>query len=163
MVSVSNIDSFIEKTSALLLARPSTTKISTRYSYKTFKKLSNTTTPLPALVFVKAYDPISGTCFSIKLTKINELSRVWSALGPRGVEMSKQTKEGSVVSVRQRGLASMMSGVNIEHEQAAHTVNPETKVPSVQVADTASIVIDKENVHIKNDASKSKKKKKGKK
>lgn len=57
---------------------------------------------------IKTYDPISGTCFKVKVYRFNELSRIWSALGPRGVSITKK----GVDSIRhQKGVASIMSDV----------------------------------------------------
>jgi Signal recognition particle 9 kDa protein (SRP9) len=63
---------------------------------------------------VKTYDPISGACFKVKVVRSNELSRIWSALGPMGVSITKQgRKDGGSENIvkQQRGISSLMSGV----------------------------------------------------
>jgi hypothetical protein len=57
-----------------------------------------------AALYVKTYDPVSGTCFKIRVSKSNELSRVWSALGPKSLEVTK--KESTSI---ERGMAAIMA------------------------------------------------------
>ncbi|CDO53103.1 similar to Saccharomyces cerevisiae YKL122C SRP21 Subunit of the signal recognition particle (SRP) [Geotrichum candidum] len=118
MTAIKSIDKFIQLSHDLLIARPTTTRISTTYSHKQKKrasKRSNATDAKEAsadqpqqgsaVAIVKTFDPVSGVCLKLKLSKINQLNRVLSALGPRGV----QVDDKQVV-----GFAEVLSGKKSE-------------------------------------------------
>lgn len=63
-------------------------------------------------IHVKTYDPISGACFRITISRVNELGRVMSALGPRGTTSSitDQSDSSTVKEKHVQGLAAAMLG-----------------------------------------------------
>jgi hypothetical protein len=130
---IKSIDTFIERSILLLEARPTSTKVSLTYTHRRAesKKAENDETVgggRPAVLVVKTYDPVSGTCFKVRVSRSNELSRIWSALGPRGVSVTKTDHQKSPVSVKRRGLASIMAGVDIEYTEEAEPEPVETKI-----------------------------------
>lgn len=92
--------------------------------------------PQTACLFVKTFDPVSGTCLRIRIDKANQLSRVWSALGPRGVQVHKKSAgsgeagAGEVQGVR--GAASVMGNDGRE----AYTAEEESITTTPQQAAT---------------------------
>lgn len=91
--------------------------MSVTYSHRTKKKSAKETAKhdgeqpatvnpeaAPAALYVKTYDPVSGTCFRIRVGRSNELSRIWSALGPKSLEVTKQDK-----TAVERGMSAIMA------------------------------------------------------
>ncbi|KAK9382337.1 signal recognition particle 9 kDa protein-domain-containing protein [Kockiozyma suomiensis] len=72
MPATSSATVFIQQSTLLLQARPTTTKIS--YSYNTNKETKRGT------LAVKTFDPVSGSCFRLRTRKVNELNRILRAL-----------------------------------------------------------------------------------
>ncbi|KAK7204287.1 signal recognition particle 9 kDa protein-domain-containing protein [Myxozyma melibiosi] len=72
MPATSSATVFIQQSTLLLQARPTTTKIS--YSYNTDKKTKR------GSLAVKTFDPVSGACFRLRTRKVNELNRILRAL-----------------------------------------------------------------------------------
>lgn len=124
------MDNFIERSTALLAARPDTARVSVRYTHKKVKHSQEATVGgvRPAVAIFKTYDSVSGALYKIRVTKANELSRILSSLGPRFVEISKENKVS-----KKRGLASLMSDVEPVDVPAA----PESATPAAS-ASTAS-------------------------
>lgn len=116
------MDNFIERSTALLAARPDTARVSVRYTHKKVKHCQEATVGKvrPAVAIFKTYDPVSGALYKIRVTKANELSRILSSLGPRFVEITKENKVS-----KKRGLASLMSDV----EPSDVPVAPEPAAP----------------------------------
>ncbi|KAI4718373.1 hypothetical protein E4T48_05362 [Aureobasidium sp. EXF-10727] len=88
-----------QRQSALLLqARPSTTRITTKYHIPSATSISSTapsstdaTTeqkPTVALLELKTYDPVSGTTLKYKTDKAAEVGRLIAAMGTLGREMA---------------------------------------------------------------------------
>ncbi|ODQ81346.1 hypothetical protein BABINDRAFT_160705, partial [Babjeviella inositovora NRRL Y-12698] len=101
MPNVTSLDIFIERSCRLMDARPAST-VSITYGSQAKKAK---TAPAPtdkvskkatSFVAVKTYDPTSGVCYRIKLSKAKELSRVLTLLGPRGVQLTKNHKSASL-------------------------------------------------------------------
>uniref|UniRef100_A0A060T6Y6 ARAD1B23364p n=1 Tax=Blastobotrys adeninivorans TaxID=409370 RepID=A0A060T6Y6_BLAAD len=115
MPRIQKVDEFIERSQALLLARPETTRITTTYSHKRAGQGDTANSgSRPAIFHVKTYDPVSGTCYRLRGSRTNQLSRVLSALGPRGVTVTKGQK-GDNTEVR--GFANIMANVDIEYSK----------------------------------------------
>lgn len=118
------MDKFIECANALLVARPDTTRVSTRLTHKNVSKSGDrvSASAKPAVAIIKVYDPVSGAMYKYRLEKQNELSRILSSLGPQNIEL---THLGST-PLKKRGLASIMSDVEpVEPPQSAEPVAPE--------------------------------------
>ncbi|PNY27223.1 Uncharacterized protein TCAP_02834 [Tolypocladium capitatum] len=90
---------WLEQSVLLLEARPSTTRITTRYSIKPVKPRAENAddvtaaaaTPKPprASLVIKTYDPVSGVTLKYRTTKAAEVSRfVYSSLGRLGRVMA---------------------------------------------------------------------------
>ncbi|KKF95332.1 putative protein C17H9.07 [Ceratocystis platani] len=82
---------WLEQSAELLRARPSTTRITTKYSVKKPKTTSSTSTTSGsgepakrAFLTLKTFDPSSGATLKYKTTKAAEVSRLVSALGMLG-------------------------------------------------------------------------------
>ncbi|KAL5598810.1 hypothetical protein BROUX41_003856 [Berkeleyomyces rouxiae] len=81
---------WLEQSAELLRARPSTTRITTKYSIKkpkTAPSPSSAAAPEPAkraFLTLKTFDPTSGATLKYKTTKAAEVSRLVSALGMLG-------------------------------------------------------------------------------
>ncbi|KAH0547576.1 hypothetical protein FGG08_000301 [Glutinoglossum americanum] len=89
---------WLTQSSLLIQARPSTTKITTRYSHPKKKKKPSsspdtTTTdsttappkaPKPATLILKTYDPVSGTCLKYQTDRAAEVGRLVASLGRAG-------------------------------------------------------------------------------
>ena len=116
------MDNFIERSVALLAARPDTAHVTLRYTHKKVAHKQDATVGdvRPAVALFKTYDPVSGTLYKIRVTRANELSRILSSLGPRYVEISKGSN-----TIKKRGLASLMSDV----EPADVPATPEPTAP----------------------------------
>ncbi|MCJ1228081.1 hypothetical protein MMC12_004742 [Toensbergia leucococca] len=118
-----NAQSWLENSTLLLSARPSTTRITTKYTIlctpaPSTVQLSNpqsasTSTPGPppskAYLVLKTYDPVSGTCLKYRTDKAADVGRLVAALGrcgrvmaalPEGKEEGKEdVKEGETKTV----------------------------------------------------------------
>ncbi|KAK6004866.1 hypothetical protein QM012_007645 [Aureobasidium pullulans] len=103
-----------QRQSALLLqARPTTTRITTKYSIPSASSLSSkpTTTdssstdqqkqPIVAVLELKTYDPVSGTTLKYKTDKAAEVGRLIAAMGTLGREMAAlpEVKGGDVAMI----------------------------------------------------------------
>lgn len=188
MPSKSNIDSFIDFSSQLLEAYPSTTTLSITYA-NALKKQSknkdkdgskidtssdNNNKKATNLVTFKCYEPNSGKCIKYSTYKIKELSRLLTFIGPRGVSVSNTKKrpiedeQGNTdakktkvetINEHTNGLASIMSNVKFDNEEPLSTTISKVDTPPAE---------EKEAVHVNNEPATSssknkKKKKKGKK
>ncbi|KAI9859849.1 MAG: hypothetical protein M1824_003629 [Vezdaea acicularis] len=154
--------SWLKQSALLLQARPSTTKITTKYNvpnpkkaakvhFKTAKQPppdpSATAPSTVATLTLRTYDPVSGTSLKYRTDKAAEVGRLVASLGRLGKLMSGQ-----------------------EIEEIDDTVNAEAKdEKAVEVAvatppvETSAQVAEKKAVAGKNELSGGKKKKKGKK
>lgn len=99
------MEDFIERSHALLSARPETARISMTYTHKNATSTSARgervdASAKPAKVVFKAYCPHSGLCYKFKATKANELSRILASLSPHMFEFGTS---------RKRGIASVLS------------------------------------------------------
>lgn len=176
MPSEKSVDYFIESSSKLLEAFPSTTTLSITYA-NTLKKSKPSKAEGKEVdskkatnqVTFKCYEPRSGKCVKYSTFKIKELSRLMTFIGPRGVLVTKpnkkrkheeveEEKEDSIVSStvteHKAGLASIMSNVKFDVEVAATPVAIST--PQPEEKDAASTI----NTVTASSASKNKKKKK---
>ncbi|KAG5367136.1 hypothetical protein CJU89_1588 [Yarrowia sp. B02] len=151
MPRIHDLDTFIQRSASILEARPDTTRLSLTYKHQVKKDAregAREGTPddeeeegAQPILYAKTFDPVSGVCFRIKITKAKQLSRLLSALGPRGVEITKVTKkkrpnkkakldedvkmeEASTAVVREKGFALTMS--NTEYVEKDETPVPET-------------------------------------
>ncbi|KAL1898332.1 hypothetical protein Cpir12675_001957 [Ceratocystis pirilliformis] len=84
---------WLEQSAELLRARPSTTRITTKYSVKKPKTTSTSSASTTsgsgepakrAFLTLKTFDPSSGATLKYKTTKAAEVSRLVSALGMLG-------------------------------------------------------------------------------
>lgn len=106
MPRITDLDTFIQRSASILDARPDTSRVSLTYKH-VVKKTDGSADPkktasnedededsatAQAVLYAKTFDPVSGVCFRIKLTRTKQLNRLLSALGPRGVEITKVTK-----------------------------------------------------------------------
>lgn len=186
MLSKSNIDSFIDFSSHLLQAYPSTTTLSITYANvskkqsKKNKTHSNVKTDdkdhankkATNSVKFKCYEPTSGKCIKYKTYKIKELSRLLTFIGPRGVSVSTTKKRSlededatdtnkkskvETINEHTNGLASVMSNVKFENEEPLSTVSKTSTPPTEDKESTSTTV--QPSTSSKN----KKKKKKGKK
>lgn len=159
MPRITDLDTFIQRSASILEARPDTTRLSLTYKHQV-RKVDPTREASPEadeeddgaaqpILYAKTFDPVSGVCFRIKITKAKQLNRLLSALGPRGVEITKVTKkkrankkakldksedvkmedaaplaEASTAIVREKGFALIMS--NTEYVEKEETPAPET-------------------------------------
>lgn len=84
-----------------------------------------------ASLFVKTFDPVSGTCLRVRVDKANQLSRVWAALGPRGVEVASKPVRGaaSVMSNDKRVASAddMAAEDGEDSKQQSGTVTPQVQ------------------------------------
>lgn len=137
-----SMDSFIERSTALLAARPDTARVSVRYTHKKVHHSKEATvgSTRPAVAIFKTYDPVSGALYKIRVTKANELSRILSSLGPRYVEITKGSE-----THKKRGAASLMSGV----EPKDVPVAPETPAAPAAAAAPAEKPATKKKQHKK--------------
>lgn len=135
MTLIKDIDTFIELSSTLLTAQPTTTKISTTYTHRNAThKITTSTSSKPSITNVKVYDPLTGACFKTRLTKTNQLSRVMTALGPRGVILSSKNNK------KITGFASLMAGVEVDYHvenDEAPSQEPQEQQQQSQTASTA--------------------------
>lgn len=119
-----NLDSFIEHSSDLLAAFPTTTTLSITY-YNVEKKFAEPRRSHKSdkthAVRVKLFEPHSGKCLTYNTFRIKELSRILSFIGPRGVNVVTKTKEADK-NKHTPGLASLMSNVKYEEEETAAVV-----------------------------------------
>lgn len=188
MPSKSNIDSFIDFSSQLLEAYPSTTTLSITYANALKKQSknkdkdgskidtssdSNNKKATNSVTF-KCYESNSGKCIKYSTYKIKELSRLLTFIGPRGVSVSntkkrpieneqdkgnaKKTKV-ETINEHTNGLASIMSNVKFDNEESLSTTISKVDTPPAE---------EKEAVNANNEPATSssknkKKKKKGKK
>lgn len=169
MPRIHDLDTFIQRSASILEARPDTTRLSLTYKHQV-RKVDPTREATPEaeedddaaaaqpILYAKTFDPVSGVCFRIKITRAKQLSRLLSALGPRGVEITKVTKKkrtnkkakldesedvkmedaaapatvaaGSTVVVREKGFALTMS--NTEYVEKEETPAPEAAKEVVQ-------------------------------
>lgn len=177
---MSKVDSFIEDSSKLLEAYPSTTTLSVTYANSAKKKKKSDKSddksddkkedPKKATnsVTFKCYEPNSGKCIKLSTYKMKELSRLLTFVGPRGVSVSSkrrvQDDESTPDSKRQKvdvhkpGLASYMTNVKFDNVAPETTPAP-TGVPELTGATQAP----KEDSIEPDTKSKKKKKKKSKK
>ncbi|MCJ1478811.1 hypothetical protein MMC13_007495 [Lambiella insularis] len=98
MVYFKDSQAYLQQSILLLEARPTTARISTRYtllrlnhskSRKSKPRPASTTTgpvdpsPLPsrAYIILKTYDPVSGTCLKYRTDKAAEVGRLVAGLG----------------------------------------------------------------------------------
>lgn len=103
-----SLDSFIDSTSKLLAAYPTTAKVSITYSneHKLAQKKGKSLPEKSAsnCVSVKVFEPSLGKCIKYKTYKIKEFSKLLTFLGPRGVSVgeggntNKVTGAGSIMS-----------------------------------------------------------------
>lgn len=143
------MDTFIERSNALLAARPNTTRISTRYTHKGVNRVYKESDFKPASVaIVKVYDPVSGTLFKHRVKRVNDLSRILRALGPYPIEAVQNGKTSSV-----KGLAALMADQEFAEEVPQA---PQAQTSQPQNAQSAQAAPSTEN-------AKPKKKKKSKK
>lgn len=100
------LDTYVERSVSLLEASPSDTLVSVTYHTKPSsnnKKKQQLEQqqqqqqqlekeelkPSYSFISFKTYNPHSGTCYKFKTSKAKDLSRILSALGPRGVQFTK--------------------------------------------------------------------------
>lgn len=170
MPRIHDLDTFIQRSASILEARPDSTRLSLTYKHQV-RKADPTREATPEaeydedsaaaqpILYAKTFDPVSGVCFRIKITRAKQLSRLLSALGPRGVEITKVTKKkrsnkkakldesedvkmedagaaaaplaaGSTAVVREKGFALTMS--NTEYVEKDETPAPEAAKEVVQ-------------------------------
>ncbi|AOW00862.1 signal recognition particle 9 kDa protein-domain-containing protein [Yarrowia lipolytica] len=163
MPRIHDLDTFIQRSASILEARPDTTRLSLTYKHQV-RKVDPTREATPEaeededsaaaqpILYAKTFDPVSGVCFRIKITRAKQLNRLLSALGPRGVEITKVSKKkrtnkkakldnqtedvnmedssapaplapGSTAVVREKGFALTMS--NTEYVEKEETPAPE--------------------------------------
>lgn len=93
----SSADEWLRQSQLLLEARPTTTRVTTRYSIRTADKKKSkkgdaaTTTeakPPRGRLVLKTYDPTSGTTLKYKTSKAAEVSRLVLSLGKLGRPMA---------------------------------------------------------------------------
>ncbi|KAG5361923.1 hypothetical protein CJU90_3393 [Yarrowia sp. C11] len=162
MPRIHDLDTFIQRSASVLEARPDTTRLSLTYKHQVRKvdpareaspeaEDDEDSAAAQPILYAKTFDPVSGVCFRIKITRAKQLSRLLSALGPRGVEITKVTKKkrtnkkaklevqedvemqdagaapalaaGSTAIVREKGFALTMS--NTEYVEKEETPAPE--------------------------------------
>lgn len=168
MSGTNGVDSFIEYSSKLLLAYPSTT-LSITYAnveknHKNAKQVDTESKRATNKVTFKCYEPHSGKCVKYSTTKVKEFSRLMTFVGPRGVLVSRPKRKSEVldtetseetsdkktktdlVTENRAGLASIMSNVKFEEE----TIVSKVATPQPEEKDATPV----------NTASKNKKKKK---
>lgn len=144
------MDLFIEHSVGLITARPDTTRVSTRFTHKKSGKGGERVDPnaRPAVAIIKTYDPVSGTVYKYKLTRVNELSRIMACLGPHMVDIGTS---------RKRGVASLMSDIEPKEMSApalASELSSSGPTAETGAASTSGQALSKQAKH---------KKKKGKK
>ncbi|MCJ1247739.1 hypothetical protein MMC30_004954 [Trapelia coarctata] len=94
MVYFKDSQTWLQQSTLLLEARPTTTRISTRYTLlppshpslnRTSKSHPSTTSdpapPARAHIVLKSYDPVSGTCLKYRTDKTAEVGRLVAGLG----------------------------------------------------------------------------------
>ncbi|KAL7662851.1 SRP9 domain-containing protein [[Candida] zeylanoides] len=168
MPTETTLDRFIETSSSLLSAYPTTATLSVTYSNSAKKnkrvpvkdgELKRATNK----VTFKCYEARSGKCTKYSTHKAKELSRLLTFAGPRGVSVTKTSsdrpadnlQDAATATTHKAGLASIMSNVKYEEDSVAApkadtsaTAEVETKGAAASAADVAA------------STSKSKKKKK---
>lgn len=100
------MEQFIERSNALLKARPDTARVSTTFTHKKVPATDDRVdvNARPTKVVIKTYDPPTGIVYRYKVRRFNELSRVLASLGPQKFEFA---------AGRKRGIASYMCGVEL--------------------------------------------------
>ncbi|CAH2351574.1 signal recognition particle subunit Srp21p [[Candida] railenensis] len=183
MPSESTVDRFIESSSRLLSAYPTTTTLSITYANALKKSKTNKegtkkeddadSKKATNIVTFKCYEPNAGKCIKYSTYKVKELSRLLTFVGPRGVSVTKpinkkrkledsdensdkKTKTEKTSSAEHAaGLASIMSNVKFEEETVAKFSTPQPEEAASSAANSTATTTS---------ASKKKnKKKKGKK
>lgn len=180
MAKKTNIDCFIESSSKLLEAFPSTTALTITYANELKKqkkkgKVSKEQDNKKASnsVSFKCYEPQSGRCLKYKTYKIKELSRLLTFVGPRGVSINKIVKNPiedeatksdkkkpnyDEVAENTPGLASIMSNTKFEDSEIIGGVELKAETPAVEDANVENIT-----ASTTSSSKNKKKKKKGKK
>lgn len=105
------MEEFIERSNALLRARPETARVTTTYTHKNVPESGDKVDAKSKAtkVVVKAFDTRSGIVYKYKVRRFNELSRILASLGPQQFDFAESKK---------RGIASYMSGVEpAEHAE----------------------------------------------
>lgn len=122
------MEEFIERSNALITARPRTTRISTRYTHKKVAEGGDRVDPSAkaAKFVIKTYDPRSGMLYKYKVKKVNELSRILASLGPQSFEFEQG---------RKRGAASIMGDTETqdaatEAQTGSHSSDSKPAVPA---------------------------------
>jgi len=116
------MEAFIERSNALLQARPDTTQVSMRYTHKKAAAGGERVDPTakPAKAVIKTQDKKTGMVYKYKVRKAHDLSRILASLGPQFFEFEGHHKTG---------MASIMSGV------APHEVPQEAEKPAEKAAE----------------------------
>lgn len=115
---------------AVVKSQKKASKVSKSTPSSTTESQPSTISAAQALLFVKTYDPVSGTCLRIRISKSNQLSRVWAALGPKGVEIAGKGAVRGVAGVMgndKRALDTAMTDAAVEEtvkEKVAEGVTP---------------------------------------
>lgn len=175
MPTESTLDRFIETSSSLLLAYPTTATLSVTYanSAKKNKRVSVKDGELKRAtnkVTFKCYEARSGKCTKYSTHKVKELSRLLMFAGPRGVLVTTATKtsgdrpagnlqDTATATTHKAGLASIMSNVKFEEDNVAAPKAEPSTTAEVESKGAAASATDAAASTPKN----KKKKKKGKK
>lgn len=150
MASGNTVDTFIESSSKLLQAFPTTTTLSITYANslkkskakkeESRKQEDTDSKKATNIVTFKCYEPNAGKCIKYSTYKVKELSRLLTFVGPRGVLVTRSTNkkrkledseessekkakpEKNLTTEYTAGLASIMSNVKFEEEVAAPKV-----------------------------------------
>lgn len=108
------MDEFIERSASLIRAQPTSTRVCTRFTHKKVGHGRNEMDSglRPAVVVVKTYDPLTGTLYKYRATKVVELQKIMARLGLGYTHDERKEsgfeKDGGAVMP---GLASIMSDV----------------------------------------------------
>ena len=124
------MEQFIERSHALLRARPDTTRVTTKYTHKKVVSTGDRVSAAarPAKIVVKTYDPASGLVYKLKLKKMNELSRVLASLGPHAFDFDASRKRGAASLMADREFAEQAPEADApEHEAKAEPAKAKKK------------------------------------
>ncbi|GMM36302.1 signal recognition particle subunit [Saccharomycopsis crataegensis] len=180
MPKIALLDTYIDRSTSLLDVAASDTLVSMTYHNKSSKKTISSSSDASSYTCVrfKTYNPRSGTCYSFKTSKAKDLSRILSALGPRGVQFTKTKKVSKEpiklddhaktkileekYIVNGKGFASLMSNTEFKGEEEEVKVVPEK--PEAQNDNSQQEAKTAGNANAESSSKKKKsKKKKGKK
>ncbi|KAI9827784.1 MAG: hypothetical protein M1832_004273 [Thelocarpon impressellum] len=115
-------EAWLQQSSLLLAARPSTTRITTKYTIHPLPAATDppptappASTPSRASLILKTYDPASGTTLKYRTDKAAEVGRLVGALGRLGRGMAGLSDRGD----EEKALAPVVDPEPVKEEPSA--------------------------------------------